>query len=142
MSDLHSDLTARWRPSPAQVDAAERAFRSNPDAVTVVSGHFLGGKEYGIWDSDVTVEYPDVPVRVVGDGSKSAYCDVRDDVCVDVARSFKGRDGTIGYTVHRRDRDWAVFEESLPLSRFLDDEPDSFDQHLMSGGTVAGWEMR
>lgn len=115
--NLHDDLTARWKPSDEQIAEADAAFAAHPSLKYVISGHFLAGKEYGIWTSDVELLYPsgDDIVFVFDDAAYRAAQEVAEVAAVKAAGE---RPGTVGYTVHRREG-WAVFEEILSPAKIL-----------------------
>jgi hypothetical protein len=115
--NLHDDLTTRWKPSDEQIAAAAAAFE-DPTVESVYTGHFMVGKEYGIWTADVELVYA-TDIKVAHDRYDGARA-ARDAAALAGAKAGGERPGTIGYTWHRRSGDWAVFEEILSPAKLLE----------------------
>lgn len=113
--NAYEDLQARWTPSPAQVEAADALFDADPDLKYVLSGHFLTGKEYGIWQTDVELLHADEVIAADNDSYRKAQAAVE----VAAIKLAGERPGTVGYTVHRKGSQWAVFEEILSPAKVL-----------------------
>lgn len=118
MNTLEADLKARWRPTAAARAAAAEAFAADTTAEYVYTGHFLVGKEYGWWTDDIEVVHADEPVARAGGEGLSGF-EARSLATVDGALLGGERPGTVGYTVHWRSGDWAVFEDILDVPTIL-----------------------
>lgn len=115
MTNTHDDMTARWKPSDAQIAAADTILAADTNVDYVLSGHFLTGKEYGIWTTDIELVYAD-GVEAANDDS---YRDAQLAVEAAAIRKAGKQPGTVGYTVHRRNGHWAVFEDILTPASIL-----------------------
>lgn len=118
MNDLHDDLTARWAPSADQIKLAAttlsspavNAWRGQDHALTA---HVLVNKHYGFWTADVLVlALPGVFTDRDAAGAKAAEA-------AEAIHLATGLPVTGGYTYHRADGTWAVFEDIL--ADFSDD---------------------
>lgn len=110
MNAAYDDLRARWKPSDAQIAAANAAFAEHPAAAYVLSGHFLAGKEFGIWDTDIELLYADgVEIAMTNDDYREAMMAAE----LPAAKLAGDRTGTVGYAVHYGHGGWAVFEDIL-----------------------------
>jgi hypothetical protein len=107
---LHEDLCERWRPSPAQIAAADDLLTSDPALrdTGVFSGHLLLNKHFGVWTTDVVVQSLD----------EGIYRDANE--CTKVVRRMaeatRRRLGVAvsgGYAWHTAPGEWAVFEDIL-----------------------------
>jgi hypothetical protein len=104
-TSLEADLRARWRPSAPQIEAAERHLADHPDLDTVYTVHLLVNKRPFWWTLDVQV----IPV----DGSVYETRDAAFTRAVTLAQDSFARTGiptSAGWTIHRPDRSWAVWE--------------------------------
>lgn len=115
MTNPYEDLTARWKPSDEAIAAAAEAF-NDPAVESVYTGHFMIGKEYGVWTTDVELVHS-MNVNVAR--SNDEAFEARDAARLDGAKAGGERPGTIGYTWHLRSGEWAVFEEILSPADIL-----------------------
>lgn len=117
MTTLYNDLRSRWKPSDDAIAAANDAFAADPDVDVVLSGHFLVGKEFGIWTADVELLHADAVHPTIRDYAAASAA--RTAAAVDGAKVGGERPGTVGYTYHYRDGTWATFEEILEPAKLL-----------------------
>jgi 3-hydroxyisobutyrate dehydrogenase-like beta-hydroxyacid dehydrogenase len=116
MTTLMEDLRTRWRPSDEAIAAAADAY-TDPTVEAVYSGHVLLGKDFGVWDADVTLDHS-TKVFTGTDRYDSARA-AKEAALIDAAVLAGERPATLGWTWHHPDGTWAVFEEILDVPTVL-----------------------
>ena len=107
--DLQADLRERWRPSDAQIEAADELLVRLPELDGVFSGHLLVGKELGFWTAEVEV----VPIDGIFETWSGCFDALR--VAGDEIHARGGRPVVGGYAWHSAPGCWAVFEDLLSV---------------------------
>ena len=106
-TELANDLRDRMRPSVATAARARQELAAHPDVRAVYSAIVFPDKEYGWWTAEQTV-LDDEAIFTDRNAALGHACELLG----------TDRPGTIGYVVHRRGEQWAVFEDILTAADY------------------------